>query len=186
MNNSFLFLILVVFCSLSCETNTQTTTASVKKNDKNTIVNHKPFSTVNTVSLKKIKPWKEYQLFDNFIKRFEKISPEEAFDNIFELKELTVALEDSLNIEIFKTNSFKSRLHVLENEVLRLDDMATIPAITTKEVNAQIDKLFLVYGSLNDKINTAFSQEKYEKEINLDNFFTMEKKELMEKSTTAK
>jgi len=89
-------------------------------------------------------------------------------------------LEDSLNIDLFKTRSFKSRLHVLENEVMRLEDMSNIQAITTQEVNLQIDKIFLVFTSLNDKINTAFNQEKFEKDIDLGDFFTMDKKELIE------
>ena len=178
----FLFFILLSLC-ISCKnTSPNGTTEVIKQNDKNTVVTHKTFSKVNPNSLKKITTWKEYKAFNEFIARFEKTSPDEAFDNVIELKELTLALEDSLNIELFKKPSFKSRLHVIENEVLRLDDMANIPAITSEEVNHQIDKIFLVFGSLNDKINTSFEQERYEKEIKLDIFFTMDKKELIEKS----
>lgn len=181
MSKYILFLALPFILFLSCKKNAQITTTVINQNDKNIIVNHKTYTEVNKASLKKIASWKEYKNFDTFIKRFEKTSPEEAFDNVNELKDLTLALEDSLNIELFKTPSFKSRLHVIENEVLRLDDMASIAAITPKEVNTQIDKLFLVFGSLNDKINTTFNQEQYEKEITLDNFFTMDKDELIEK-----
>ena len=84
-------------------------------------------------------------------------------------------MKDSLAIKSLKTPAFKSRMNVLENEILRLLDMNEIPAITAKEVNAQIDKMFLVFGSLNDKINTVYDQEKFNKEINLDDFFVLER-----------
>ena len=186
MNKYFFYIILIVFCFSNCTKNTETSSTKVKKSDNNIVVKHKTYTTVNASSLRKITTWKEYQLLDEFIKRYEKTSPDEAFDNINELKELTLALEDSLTIKTFKTPSFKSRLHVLENEVLRLQDMANIPAITPKEVNNQIDKIFLIYGSLNDKINTAFNQEKFEKDINLDDFFSMDEKELIEEKKTVK
>lgn len=185
--NKYVFLfILSSFCFLSCKKSTQNTNHEIKKSDKNIVVKHKTPPKVNNASLKKIEPWKEYTNFKEFIKRFENISPSEAFDNTNELKELTIALEDSLNIPLFKSHSFKSRLHVLNNEVLRLDDMSNISAITSKQVNAQIDKIFLVVGSLNDKINTAFDQEKYEKQINLDDFFTAHKEEHESKKATKK
>lgn len=186
MYKVFLFCFLILIGLSGCKKTTQTVTTEIKKNDNNKITTHKTYGIANVTSLKQIELWKEYTVFNEFFKRFEKISPTEAFDNITELKELTVALEDSLNIKTFKTPSFKSRLHVLENEVLRLTDMAVIPAITSKEVNAQIDKVFLVFGSLNDKINTALNQEKFEKEIHLDNFFTMDTKELVEKKEPRK
>lgn len=182
----FLFISLTFFCFLSCKKDKEAVAIEIKKSDKNISVKHKISSKVNTASLKRIESWKEYTAFEIFIKRFEKISPDEAFDNVKELKELTIALEDSLTIKSFKKSSFKSRLHVLENEVLRLNDMSNISAITSKEVNLQIDKIFLVFSSLNDKINTVFDQEKHEEEINLDNFFTMDKKELIEPEKSKK
>jgi len=121
MRKYFFFFFLSFLCFLSCKKKVEAETITeVKKSDKSSLVTHKISSKVNTPSLEKITAWKEYAVFNDFIKRYEKISPDEAFDNISELRELTFALEDSLNIDLFKTPAFKSRLHVLENEVLRL------------------------------------------------------------------
>lgn len=163
-----------------CKKSTQKVVENIKKSDNNITINHKAASKVNSSSLKKITPWKEYAAFNDFIKRFEKTTPDEAFDNVSELKELTFALEDSLNINSFKNNAFKSRLHVLENEVMRLDDMQDISAITAKEVNLQIDKIFLVFSSLNQKINTVFNQQNFEQQLDSNVLFTMDTKELLE------
>ncbi len=165
---------------LSCKKTTQVVTETVQQNDKNTVSNHSISSKVDSVYLKNINPWKEYNSFNDFIKRYEKISPYESFDNINELKELTIALEDSLNIPHLKTPAFKSRLHVLENEVLRLDDMEGISALTSSEINSQIDKIFLIFSSVNSKINTVYNQKKFESELNIEDLFTMDKKELIE------
>ena len=181
MSKYFLFISLSLLCLMSCKESTQIDSVKdLKKSDRNIIVHHKKSSTITPSSLKKIETWQAYTAFNDFIKRFEKTSPDEAFDNVAELKELTLALEDSLNIVSFKNSAFKSRLHVLKNEVMRLEDMEDIPAITSKEVNLQVDKIFLVFTSLNNKINTVFNQEKFEKDIDLGDFFTMDKKELLE------
>lgn len=180
MSKYILFTLLFSVSFLSCKKTTQVVTDTVQKNNKNTVSNHSTSSKIDSIYLKNLEPWKEYNIFNNFIKRYEKISPNESFDNIDELKELTIALEDSLNIPHLKTPAFKSRLHVLENEVLRLDDMEKITALTSSEINLQIDKIFLIFSSINSKINTVYNQKKFESELNIEDLFTMDKKELIE------
>ena len=169
---SALFLLLLF---VGCKKSVQTPTETTKKSDLSQTIKHKTYSAVKPSAKNMIAKWKEYALVDDFLKAYENISPEEAFANTFELQELTKALKDSLNITVLKTPAFKSRLNVFENEVLRLSDMSEIPAITSTEVNQQIDKVLLIYGSLNDKINTVYNQQKFEEEINLDSFFKLER-----------
>ena len=169
---SALFLLLLF---VGCKKSVQTPTETTKKSDLSQTIKHKTYSVVKPSAKNMIANWKEYALVDDFLKAYENISPEEAFANTFELQELTKALKDSLNITALKTPAFKSRLNVFENEVLRLSDMSEIPAITSTEVNQQIDKVLLIYGSLNDKINTVYNQQKFEEEINLDSFFKLER-----------
>lgn len=180
MNKYFLFILLFSLCLFNCKKSTQVAPDNIKKSDKNIVVDHKTYSKVDAASLKKIESWSDYHSFNDFIQRFKKTSPDEAFDNVSELKDLTRILKDSLVIPEFNTPAFKSRLNVLQNEVLRLSDMARIPAITSQEANSQIDKILLVFGSLNDKINTLYSQKEFEAELDLDNLFTMDKAELIE------
>jgi len=168
----FLFLILVC---IGCKKNIQTPTIETKKSDINIAVKHKNYAKLNPSSKKMIEEWKEYNLVNEFMKNHENVSPEELFGNVIELQQITKELKDSLNIKPLKTPAFKSRLNVFENEVLRLSDMSEIPAITSTEANNQIEKLFLVFGSINNKINTVYSQQQFNNDVNLDDFFKLER-----------
>ena len=174
MNYKIFFYIVLLSLIYNCKSDKKQKLEIIKKSNKDILVKHKSFSSINKDSYEKINSWKSYENFKEFIQRFENISPNEAFANVKELKSLTETLKDSLTIYKFKTPAFKARLNVLENEVLRLDDMADIPAITSTEVNLQIDKIFLVFSSLNEKINALHDQEALEEEINLDTFFKVD------------
>jgi len=171
----YLFLLLMFIFFVGCKESVQTPNTTTKKSDITIVVKHKTHSKLNNASLKMIADWKEYKTMDELIIRYENISPEEALGNSSELEETVRFLKDSLNVKPLKTSAFRSRLNVLENEILRLSDMADIPAITATEVNEQVDKMLLIFGSVNDKINTVHSQEQFNKEINLDDFFTLER-----------
>lgn len=174
MNYKLFFYLLLFSFILSCKQKKEQELLKIKKSDKNILVKHKTFTPINKTSSQKISSWQAYTNFEEFLPRFEETSPNEAFTNIRELRSLAKNLKDSLTIPKFKTPAFKARLNVLENEILRLEDMSSIPAITSKEVNYQIDKVFLVFSSLNEKINSVYQQEKLESEINLDAFFKID------------
>ena len=46
--------------------------------------------------------------------------------------------------------------------------MNSIPAITAKEVNTQVDKIINAFSAVNAKINTTLSKKKFEDEITID------------------
>ena len=171
--NAFIFTTLIIM-TFGCKQSVQVPKKDIKKSDKSVLVKHKTYSVLNPYASEKITLWEDYDEFSLFLKRFEETTPLEAFDNSTELKTLIKALKDSLPITELKIPAFKARLNVLENEVLRLYDMSLIPAITPAEVNKQIDKVFLVYGSLNDKINTFYQKKKFDDDVNLDNFFLLD------------
>ncbi len=164
------------FCFFwSCKRSIQTPTETTHKSDISTAVHHKPYSELTATAKDMIKDWKEYDEIDEHLRNYENISPEQAFNDVSDLTEITKALKDSLNVELLKTPAFKSRLNVFENEVLRLDDMSSISAITSTQVNAQIDKVLMLFGSLNHKINIVNRKQLYNEEINLEDFFIVER-----------
>ncbi len=140
----------------------------------NTPVKHKGVSPLSDLSEQGINNWTDFYDVNDFLKRFKNTSPTEALTNAIELKDLTKTLKDSISLNDLQTPSFKARLNVLENETLRLADMTTIPAITSKEVNDQIDKILLVFDSMIKKINTIYSKKKFDEEIDLDDFFKVD------------
>lgn len=139
---------------------------------------HNKPKPLNKIALQELKDWTYYNAINNFIKRFENISPDETLSNALELKDLVKDLKENIVIEALNTSAFRARLNVLENEVLRLADMTYIPAISANEVNAQVDKIILVFGSLNAKINTVYDNKRFNNEIDLDSFFKLDSNEV--------
>ncbi|PHN99967.1 hypothetical protein CSC82_31270 [Rhodobacteraceae bacterium 4F10] len=137
----------------------------------NISVKHTDYSKINEKYIDKIKPWKEYFIVEDFLQELQNTTPTEALNNALELKTLTKQFKDSLNIESLKTPAFKARINVFENETLRLADMTFIPSISANQVNSQVEKIMMLFSSVNDKINTVYTKKKFDSEINLDSLF---------------
>ncbi len=163
------FLLFSILMLLSCN----------KKQEKNEIdtsiiaelrvvIQHPEPENVLPLFQPEIATWSEYEQVKNFLGRFKKASPKEVLSNSVELRDLVKVLKESVKPEIFNNPSFETRVNIMYNESLRLADMNTIPAITAKEVNAQIDKIIAAFGAVNAKINTTFSKKKFEDEITID------------------
>lgn len=178
MYKQFLIYFLGAILFFGCKKEAQKTEEVVEKPQMSIAVAHKRNAVLNALSQEKIKAWKEYNSVSDFLTRFENISPSQALSNASEVKDLCKKLKDSIRIDDLKTPAFKSRLNVFENEVLRLADMNSIPAITPKEVNLQVDKLFLLFSSINEKINTVFTQKQFDKGIDMEDFFKLDSTEM--------
>lgn len=133
-----------------------------------TIIQHPDSDKVLPDFQKEISSWSELEVLKNFLVRFKKASPKQVLSNAIELKELVKILKESTKPELLNTPSFETRVNILENEVLRLADMTKIPAITTNEVNTQVDKIIVSFSAINNKINTVFTKKKFEDEITID------------------
>lgn len=155
----------------SCQKKEEQKTELPTKTEMHVSVKHSDYSKINDDYLKEIKPWKEYFTVDDFLHELKNTTPTEALNNAVELKKISKQLKDSLNIEALKTPAFKARINVFENETLRLADMTLIPSISASEVNSQVEKIIVIFGSVNDKINTVYAKKKFDTEINLDSLF---------------
>lgn len=172
MIKHFLILFFSILFVLSCQKNEeQTAKTQTNKPKMSVAISHKAPTVLSPNAQKKITNWKEYKEINDFLGRFKNISPSEALSNALELKDLSKNLKDSIRVELLKTPAFNARLNVFENETLRLADMTYIPAISPKEVNQQIDKILLLFESINAKIDAVVTKENLEKNVNLDNFF---------------
>lgn len=128
---------------------------------------HIALEEVQPVFEKEVANWQELKMVHSFLKKFEKVSPNEALSNALELRDLVVSLKDSIKPEIFEIPSFKARMNVLHNETLRLADLTLIPAITPEEINSQIDRIIAAFSAINSKINTLLSKKRFEDEITI-------------------
>lgn len=177
MLKKIVFLLFLSFFLYHCKKSSQQEKIEVKKPEMSIANQHKKYNELDKFSSEKIANWKEYTALKEFLNRFESISPNNALNNALELKDLTKQLKDSIRIEELKNRAFKARVNVLENEALRLADMTYIPTIGPKEVNNQVDKIFLIFGSLNTKITSFYKQEQLNKDIDLKDFLSLDSTE---------
>ena len=130
---------------------------------------------VNTINVtlissakKDLDNWKEYKNLDDFLIKYYNISYFDALDNAKELSGLVKSLKDSLSVEKLNKKNVVARINVLENEALRLADMATISSITNQEVKTEVDKIVELFDALNSKINTIYKTEELQKSLEID------------------
>ncbi|MEE9408471.1 MAG: hypothetical protein V3V28_10410 [Polaribacter sp.] len=163
--------ILFCFILFSCGNKQQKTTEKTQTKPVLGIVKeHKSAESIQPIFLKEVETWKELNAVNSFLKKFKKVSSNEALSNALELRDLVISLRDSVKPRIFDIPSFNARINILNNEVLRLADLTFIPAIKTEEVNNQIDKTITAFSAVNTKINTILSKKRFEDaiDINLD------------------
>ena len=123
---------------------------------------------VNATFSKDIEEWKELKAVDNFLERFQKVSPKEVLSNALELQDLVKSLRDSAKPTLFDTPSFKARVNIFYNETLRLSDMTSISSIKAEEINLQTEKIIEAFSAVNSKVNSILSKKRFEEEIDID------------------
>lgn len=123
---------------------------------------------LHTKVKKELQDWEEYQLVDALISQFYIISNSEALSNAEELSNLVTHLKDSIRDDRLKTPPVIARINVLNNECLRLKDMAGIHAITDEEVSLEIKNILDAYAAFNAKLNSMFLVKDIEEEFELD------------------
>ena len=162
MRNYLFFFVLIFF---ACNNKTTKQKAVVQKSDKNVVQKHDVVLDLENISKTKIANWTEYQNTLKNLKQFSSISANEALNNAIALSKDIQFLKDSIRPKELLNLSFRTRVNVLENEALRLKDMTLIPAITSKEVHEQVNKIIAAFSATNSKINTIYSQLQVEQDI---------------------
>ena len=162
----YLFLSLFLF---SCGNNKKDTLKTIQEKPKRSIAKqHIRLEHVSQDFKNKVEGWQDLQTVTSFIKKFENVSPNEALSNALELRDLVASLKDNEIPEFCDIPSFHARINVLHNETLRLADLTLIPAITSEEVNLQVDKTIAAFSSVNSKINTIYSKKRFEDAIDIE------------------
>jgi len=159
-----LFIIIV-----SCEKKLDNPIIRTQKKEATASEKRKPLKIVlNPTTKKELKNWKEYQLVDEILSNFSTLSNEEALSNAKELSEFVTHLKDSIVDKRLKSPPLRSRINILHNECLRLNDMASIPAISSKEVRTEIVNIIEAYSAFNAKLNAVFEVRNIENQLELD------------------
>lgn len=107
--------------------------------------------------------WIHFQELTSKVETYTSITKGQALESAKELSELVKKVSDSIKIDLLDRPEMKIRFNVLYNHALRLDDMSTIPSITDNEVVVEVSKLLASFSSVNDKINTIYKIDDFEK-----------------------
>ena len=164
---NFLFLLSFLIV-ISCQSKKSQDKKRVPKAQMSIVNKHKSIATLDVVSKKGIRSWKEYEALEEFLQKFSAISANEVINNAVDLSQLVKELRNSVRPKELLGHSFRARINVLHSEALRLKDMTLIPAITAKEVHQQIDKIIDAFAATSSKINAVYHQIEIKKEINID------------------
>jgi len=166
------FLIVFLIVVYACEKQNKTKDTELSVVDTINIFDKKYINRIGVTlkpnTKKQIKGWKEYQLVDAILINYYAISNAEALSNAQELSRLVIKLKDSISDEKLMMPSIKARISILHNECIRLNDMASIPAITPKEVSETITRILAAYSGLNAKLNSVYGVKELENELELD------------------
>ena len=165
------YYLLLVLCLLSCKDQVKKQEKSKKEPTRGLVVSHSKSVALENLSKTNMVNWKEYNSVADHLKMFSSISANEALNNALLLASLVKKMKDSIRPKALINPSFRTRVNVLENEVLRLKDMTLLlDAVKAKEINKQVDKILEAFSATNSKINTVFSQLEVEKEIKINQF----------------
>lgn len=162
---------IILLGTVSCTKN-KPKAQTITKQDSLKIVNSRieiPLGEVLIPTAKnKIEKWREYKDVDDFLTQFYNITTSEALANAKELSDLVKLMKDSIRVKDLKTPSVIARINVLENETLRLADMAAITSIKDSEVKEEVTNILTVYSAINSKINTIYNASAIQKAIEVD------------------
>ncbi len=163
------------FLLLSCDNSKNKPAATKEKSgivQDHSKITHRGGEKLKAFAKKEILTWKAYWDMDAFLKNYHAISGSEALSNAKELSSLAQKMKDSLKIPLLKTPDVLTRINILQNECLRLNDMAEITAITPEEVKYEVHHILDAFSALNAKINAVYTLRHLENELELDPDFT--------------
>lgn len=165
------FLLIILLTGFSCNKNKNAQEVSEKsdslKLDENRI-EIKIGETLIPEAKAEMDNWKEYQLVDELLLKYYSITTLEALSNAEELSRLVKMMKDSIKIEKLQKANIIARINVLENETLRLADMATISSISKEEVKEEVSNIVAIYSAMNSKINTIYQSESIQNMLEVD------------------
>ena len=171
MKYLYSFLLSILFLVFSCNRTKDVQEVS-KTIDSLIIDSDHIVSTIGEILIPKAKEavseWKEYLDVDDFMLKYYSISTTEAIDYAEELSGLLQLMKDSVRVEKLKGLNVTARFNVLQNEALRLADMATISSISNEEIKEEVFKIVEIYSALNSKINTIYKAEELQKSLEID------------------
>jgi hypothetical protein len=171
MKYLYSLLIIILLVSFSCN-KTKTTQEVAEISDTLNLNSDRIVNTISETLIPKAKKavseWKEYQHVDEILLKYYNVSNFEALDYAEELSGLVQAMKDTIRVENLKEPSIKARFNVLYSETLRLTDMATIPSISSEEVEEEVSRIIEVYSAINSKINTIYKVEEFQKSLEVD------------------
>ncbi len=118
-----------------------------------------------------IKDWQEYFTLKDYLEQWKAITPKEALDNALELNSLTKNAKDSIPIGPLKTPTFKARINVFQNEVLKLVDLTYLSAKSANNTTKQMATIFQTFSNMNLKINAIFDKQNINNTVKIDSVF---------------
>lgn len=163
-----IYIFLVALVMLSCKPDTKITVEDDSViEDQNVIINSIGVQ-LSPKAKKNIGDWRQLDMLTEMIERYTSITKSQALANAKEVSNMTKDIIDMVTVYLLDRPDMMIRFNVLYNQSLRLDDMSTIESITDEEVKAEVLKLLEAFSSVNDKINSIYIIDEFEKKFAVD------------------
>lgn len=175
MKKVFYIFIAVFIVLISCQSKVKNDQMVVDKQDKYANVKDeiRVFDTLPSVALKyndSIVDWKGYLRVKETLRLIKKTSANEVLSTAEVLVKDIVSMRDSIPMDVMEQKGMSARLNGLYNQALRLQEMQEIPAITMAEIAHQTQGLFVLFNTINKKVNAIYDQIDFENKMIEDDF----------------
>lgn len=176
MKQNCLLALFIAVVMISCGSNEDNKTIKKSSNDKYKNIKDEVIVFDSVAPVKIMYPdsiigWKGYFQVKENLQDFKRNTPHEVMTMAEGLVANIELMKDSITVKTLDDKGIRSRINVLLNQALRLQDMKNIPAITVPEVVKQTQGLFTVYRMINHKINAIYQQNDFENELIEEDFF---------------
>lgn len=167
----YYYLVFVFLLITSCKKTPSERQNQILEKDAMLVSHTYTFKEIIPSYAKEIIEWQEYFVLEDFLEQLKNTTPKEGLDNALELKTLTKKAKDSLPIGPLKTPSFKARINVFQNEVLKLVDLTYLSTKSAKNTKQQMATIFQTFSNMNLKINAIYDKQKINNTVKIDSVF---------------
>lgn len=167
--------VLIVSCKKDTEKKEVVTKLSIKNskysNPKDDVLLFDSIGFVNVKYKDSITTWSGYYRVKKTLESLKETTPNLVLNASQNLVADVVVMRDSIPVTGLKVKGMRARINGLYNQSLRLQEMNEIPSITVKEVIRQTKGLFVIFRTIDKKINAIYEQVDFEKELEEEDFF---------------
>jgi len=160
-----IYIVLLTLVILSCKKDPKQVAEEISDIEEQNVIVSNIGVQLNSTVKESISSWSQFTMLTEIIEDYTSITKNQALDRAKDVSNMTKDVIDRIGPELLDKPYMKIRFNVVYNQALRLDDMSTIPNISDEEVEIEVAKLLAAFSSVNDKINSIYMIDEFDKKF---------------------